>query len=187
MKYLILGSIVVLAFTLLVILSYNKFVTQKVAIRGAWAGIDVELKRRHDLIPNLLAVVKGYADFESSTLVAVTNARAMAIGSDVMTPSQREGNERALNTALKGLLAVVESYPDLKASREFLDLQTELTNTEDRIAAGRRFYNATVRMYQMRVFSFPSSIIARVGGFQSSDFEFFQAEEEDKASVKASL
>lgn len=187
MNYAIIGSIIVVAFVLLLIYSYNKFVTQKVEINSAWSGIDTELKRRHDLIPNLVALTKGYADFESSTLEAIASARSNAVNSDNLTPSQREDKENNLTGALKGLLAVMEAYPELKASQEFLNLQTELTNTEDKIAADRRFYNAKVREYEMHVVSFPSSIIAKLGGFSTSDFEFFQAESSDKNPVNVAL
>ena len=187
MNYIILGSLIVVGFIVLVIYSYNKFATQKVAINGAWAGIDTELKRRHDLIPNLVAIAKGYANFESSTLEAVAKARSNAVNSEDQTPSKRGSYESNLEGSLKGLLAVMESYPELKASQEFLNLQTELTNTEDKIAAGRRFYNAKVRIYEMHVVSFPALIIAKMGGFTTSDFEFFQAEKIDTEPVKVTL
>jgi len=187
MHYIIFGSILTVALFLILIYSHNKFVTQKTSIEGAWSGIDIELKRRQDLIPNLVALTKGYTNFESSTLEAVASARYNAIDSGSLSPSQREGKENTLNGALKGLLAIMESYPDLKASEEFLNLQRELTNTEDRIAAGRRFYNATVRMYEMRIASFPSSIIAKLGGFTSNDFEFFQADSGDTEPIKVNL
>lgn len=180
MNYIIIGSMLVVSLFFTIIASHNKFVKQEVDIKGAWAGIEIELKRRCDLIPNLVALTKGYADFESSMLEAVVSARSNAIDSGSLSPSQREGKENTLNGALKGLIAIMESYPELKASEDFLNLQRELTNTEDRIAAGRRFYNATVRIYEMRVASFPSSIIAKLSGFALNDFEFFQADAVDR-------
>ena len=150
-------------------LSYNRFVRQRQLIDNSWSNIDTELKRRYDLIPNLVAAVKGYAAHEQSTLEAVVKARANAVASqgDVTTQAT---DENVLVDALKSVLALRESYPDLKASTQFLDLQQQLVTTEDRIQAARRFYNANVRDYNTRVETFPSRLIAMLGHFDRRDF-----------------
>ena len=163
---------VVLAFmmvTLLGFFSYNRFVRQRQLIDNSWSNIDTELKRRYDLIPNLVATVKGYAAHEQSTLEAVIKARATAVASqgDVATQA---ADENVLVDALKQVLALRESYPDLKASTQFLDLQQQLVTTEDRIQAARRFYNSNVRDYNTRVETFPSRLIATLGHFQTRDY-----------------
>ena len=186
-NYIIVGATLVVALFLLLIFSYNKFVTQKVTILGAWAEVEVELKRRHDLVPSLVETIKSYTSHESLTLMAVAIARNNAMATDFPTLGKREESEANLDDAFRGLLMLSESYPALKASQEFLDLQIELTDTEDRIASGRRFYNATVRMYRNRVKSFPSSIIAKLGGFTVEDFEFFQAQDAEQKEVVVNI
>jgi LemA protein len=164
---------VVLAVVLLAgawaLLSYNRFVRQRQLIDNAWSNVDTELKRRYELIPNLVATVKGYAAHERDTLEAVVKARASAVAA---TGGAREqaGQENVLVDALKQLLALRESYPELKANAQFLDLQAQLVTTEDRIQAARRLYNANVRDYNTRVQSFPSIVIARAGSFTKADF-----------------
>jgi LemA protein len=144
------------------IFSYNRFVTQRTSIDAAWAGIGVELQRRHDLVPNLVESVQGYADHERDLLDAVVRARAeahRAIEPDVDTAHQARA-EDALTERLSGLFALAEAYPRLKADRVFADLQRQLIETEDRIAASRRLYNLEVAAYERRRRSVPSSAIA---------------------------
>jgi len=169
----ILGAVLLLI-ALWVIVAYNRFVSQRTLVQSSWSQVDVELQRRYDLIPNLVSTVKGYADFERSTLESVTAARALAVAAAAGTPGERRGPEEALSEAVRELLAVVESYPDLKASVNFLQLQDELTRTEDRLAAARRFYNGNVSAYNTRILTAPSSIIANAFHFTAA--EFFQAD-----------
>jgi LemA protein len=169
---------VVIAVVVLVLLagvvSYNRFVRQRNLVQESWRQIDVELTRRHDLVPNLVETVKGYAAHERQTLEAVTAARAAA-SAPGSTPASQAQQENLLSGALRQLFAVAESYPDLKASTNFLELQRQLSETEDRIAAGRRFYNGNVRALNTRVESFPSSIVARTFGFRQA--EYFEADD----------
>ena len=154
--------------------TYNVLVRLRNQVRESWAGIDTELKRRYDLIPNLVETVKGYAKHERETLESVTRARAQAVAS-TGSPASQAKDENVLVGALRGLWAVSESYPDLKANQNFLQLQRELANTEDRIQAARRFYNANVRDLNTRIEVFPSNLIAGMFGFQRE--EFFEVEE----------
>ena len=160
------------------IASYNRFVRQRNLVQESWRQIDVELRRRHDLIPNLVETVKGYAAQERTVLTSVTEARGAAMqamqvaGSGVAAQAQAES---ALGRALGGLFAVAENYPDLKSSQNFLALQQQLAETEDRIAAGRRFYNGNVRALNTRVEAFPSSIVASMFNFTKA--EYFEVEE----------
>jgi LemA protein len=156
------------------IASYNRFVRQKNLIRDAWANIDTELRRRYDLIPNLVETVKGYASHERQVFENVTKARAMATAA-TGSPAEQAAAEGPLVAALRQLLAVAEAYPDLKANQNFLALQSELSNTEDRLQTARRFYNANVRDYNQRVQSFPSMFVARMFGFKEE--EFFEVDE----------
>jgi LemA protein len=153
------GAIVVLL-GLMVAISYNRFVHQQNLVQNSWHNIDTELQRRYDLVPNLVEVVRGYAAHEQRVLEAVTTARATAVAATGPADVQ-EGPERALVGELRGLFAVVERYPDLKASEHFLALQHELVDTEDRIQVARRIYNANVRALNTRVQSFPSVFVAR--------------------------
>lgn len=174
--WVVLGVVALLA--LATVLSYNRFVRQRNLVQESWRQIDVELRRRHDLIPNLVETVKGYAAQERTVLTAVTEARSAAMtalqgqASGVAAQGQAE---TALGQALGRLLAVAESYPDLKSSQNFLALQQQLAETEDRIAAGRRFYNGNVRALNTRVETFPSSIIAST--FHFSKAEYFEVDE----------
>src|SRR5438067_10553115 len=145
------------------LLSYNRFVRQRQLIDNAWSNVDTELKRRYDLIPNLVATVEGYAAHERATLEAVVQARTAAI--TATGAADQAARENLLVDALRQLLALREAYPDLKASTQFLELQRQLTVTEDRIQAARRFYNANVRDYNTRVDTFPSMVIASLGSF----------------------
>jgi len=168
----ILVAIVVLL-VLAFIASYNRFVRQRNLVQESWRQVDVELGRRHDLIPNLVETVKGYATQERTVLQSVTEARTAAVqalqsqGSGVAQQAQAE---TTLGRALNGLFAVAENYPDLKSSQNFLALQNELTETEDRIAAARRFYNGNVRALNTRVEAFPSSVIASMFNFSKADY-----------------
>jgi LemA protein len=156
------------------VMSYNRFVSQRNLIRDAWANIDTELRRRYDLIPNLVETVKGYASHEREVFENVTRARAMAT-SATGSPAEQAAAEGPLVAALRQLFAVAENYPDLKANQNFLAMQAELTNTEDRLQTARRFYNANVRDYNRRVQSFPSNLIANGFGFKEE--QFFEVEE----------
>ena len=162
-----------------VICMYNSLVRLRQHVRDSWAGIDTELKRRYDLIPNLVATVKGYAAHEREVLQAVTEARVRAVES-TGSPEAQASDENVFVGALRRLFAVSESYPDLKASGNFLGLQRELANTEDRIQAARRFYNGNVRDMNTRVEVFPSNIIASIFSFERE--QFFEIED---AGVRA--
>lgn len=153
--------------------TYNGLVRLRNHCSESWAGIDTELKRRYDLIPNLVETVKGYARHEREVLAAVTEARTRAVNS-IGSPASQAEDENRLVRSMRGLFAVAEAYPDLKANQNFLRLQQELINTEDRIQAARRFYNANVRDYNNRVEMFPSSLIAGLFNFQKD--EFFEVE-----------
>jgi len=154
--------------------TYNTLVRLRQHVRESWSAIDTELKRRYDLIPNVVETVKGYASHESETLEAVIQARSRAVSS-TGSPGQQAADEIPLVRALGRLFAVAEAYPDLKANQSFLELQRELQNTEDRIQAARRFYNANVRELNTRVHVFPSNLIAGTFGF--GEEEFFEIEE----------
>lgn len=165
---------------------YNGLVTLRVRSDEAWSDIDVQLKRRHDLIPNLLETVKGYAKHESELFEKVTAARTQAIQSAGASPAEQAKNENVLSGALKSVFAITENYPDLKANQNFLKLQEELASTEDKIQASRRFYNGNVRDLNTKVEMFPSNIIANMFGFQKK--EFFELEDKsERENVKVSF
>jgi LemA protein len=155
------------------VLMYNKLVSMRVRVKEAWADIDVQLKRRYDLIPNLVNAVKGYMTHEKETLQKVTEARTMAMNAG--TVADQSAAENMLTGALKSLFAVSESYPDLKANQNFLQLQQELTDTENKIQAARRFYNGNVRDINTAVQTVPQNIIASMFGFSAE--EFFELDE----------
>lgn len=163
---IVVGGIVVLALIvgLWLMGTYNGLVTLRQAVRNAFAQIDVQLRRRHDLIPNLVNTVKGYATHEKSTLEAVIAARAKA--TSVTLPADRIKAEGELSSALARLLAVSEAYPDLKANQNFLQLQGELTSTEERVALSRQSYNDSVTRYNTRIQVFPTVLIAGLFGFR---------------------
>ena len=165
--------VVLLAVLVWAVSTYNGFVRLRNLVQEAWRQIDVELHRRHDLIPNLIETVKGYAAHERGVFEAVTAARAAA-ATPGATPGEQAAQENNLTQALGRLFAVAEAYPQLRASENFLALQGELTNTEDRIAAGRRFYNANVRELNTKVESFPSNVIA--GMFHFVRAEYFEVD-----------
>jgi LemA protein len=175
--WIVLGIVVLLL--LIGVFMYNRFVSQRQAIRDAFANIDTELRRRYDLIPNLVETVKGYASHEKETFERVTAARTAA--QQAQGPAQQGQAENMLTQALRGLFAVAEAYPQLRAAENFQALQGELANTEDRIQVSRRFYNANVREYNERVQSVPSNVIAGMFGFKAE--EFFEIEEGERATV----
>jgi LemA protein len=168
--WIVLG-IVALA-VIFVIAVYNSLIGLRNQVRDAWSGIDVQLKRRYNLIPNMVETVKGYASHEKQVLENVTKARAAAI--NAKTPAEHSRAENMLTDALKTLFAVSENYPDLKANQNFLDLQRELSLTEDKIQAARRFYNGTVRDFNTKLEVFPNNMFAGMFGFKKE--EFFQIE-----------
>src|SRR6266851_2632850 len=162
------------------VLTYNGLVTARNRTQEAWSEIDVELKRRHDLIPNLVDTVQGYMGHERGTLEAVTNARAAAVSAGASGDPAKIGQaENMLSQSLRSLFAVSENYPDLKAIAAFTNLQETLTATEDKIEFSRRFYNGNVRDYNIKLQTLPTSLIAGALGFKA--FGFFQADEGDRA------
>lgn len=170
--YIILA--VVAVFAVWAISMYNRFVSMTQRVKEAWADIDVQLKRRYDLIPNLVETVKGYASHEQGTLSQVTEMRTRAM--NAQTPKEHAEAENMLTGALKSLFAVSENYPDLKANQNFLELQRELSDTENKIQAARRFYNGNVRDLATALQSFPGNIIGNMFGFKES--EYFELNEE---------
>lgn len=150
------------------IISYNTLITKKIRTTEAWADIEVQLKRRYDLIPNLVNTVKGYATHESTAFEKVTEARAQAMQSSGVAGHAE--TEAVLGKAVTGLFGIAEAYPELKANQNFLALQNELSDTENKIQAARRFYNSNVRDFNTAIEVFPSSLIAKVFSFQKSDF-----------------
>ncbi|MDX6593945.1 MAG: LemA protein [Gaiellales bacterium] len=168
---LVIAAIVILVIIFLIV-QYNGMIRGRNKVDEAWSGIDVQLKRRHDLIPNLVESVKGYATHERETFQQVTDARAQAMGAS--GPAQSGVAEGFLSQALGRLFAVAEAYPELRASENFQQLQNELTNTEDQISASRRIYNGNVQSYNTRIQVFPNSVIAGAGGFTVR--EYFEIE-----------
>jgi len=157
---------------------YNRFVTLATRVKEAWSDIDVQLKRRYDLIPNLVETVKGYATHEASTLEKVTEMRTRAMSAT--TPADKADAENMLSGALKSLFAVSENYPNLKANENFVELQRELSDTENKIQAARRFYNGVVMELNAMVLSFPANIVANMFNFKQADF--FELGEGDAAA-----
>lgn len=176
--YILIAAIVLLVLWFFSI--YNRLVTLKQRTDEAWSDIDVQLKRRHDLVPNLVETVKGYAKHEKKVFDDVTEARAAAISAKTV-PAQGKA-ENMLTDALKSVFAVAEAYPELKASDNFKELQRELTDTEDKIEAARRFYNGNVRDLNIATKTFPSSVVAGMVG--AKEREFFEVEATDKEPVK---
>ncbi len=175
--YIAIGVIlgIILILFLIFLGMYNSLVRLRNEVKNAWSQIDVQLKRRHDLIPNLVETVKGYMQHERQTLEAVTNARNIAQQASAAAPAARAQAEGQLSAALGRLLAVAEAYPNLKANENFLALQEELTSTENRISFARQYYNDSVLRYNNRTQMLPSSIIAGMTGFQPA--EFFEVKE----------
>lgn len=174
--YILLGLLVLAV--LWAVLAYNRFVRMVMRAKEAWADIDVQLKRRYDLIPNLLETVKGYAAHEKTVFEKVTAARAAAM--DAGGVAEKGKAENMLSGTLKSLFAVAEAYPDLKANQNFLELQRELTDTEDKIQAARRFYNTNVRDLNTAIQSFPGNVIAELFRFEPR--EFFELGEGEAAA-----
>ena len=166
---LIIVAVVLLLPVIYVVTTYNTLVALRNHIAEAWSNIDTELKRRYDLIPNLVETVKGYAKHERETMEKVIELRNLC-AADRGSVSHQEGTERQLVGAVQKLLAVAEAYPDLKANQNFLELQHELVNTEDRLQAARRFYNGNVRDMRNQCERFPSSLVASLFHFQPQDF-----------------
>ncbi|MBN1852279.1 MAG: LemA family protein [Pirellulales bacterium] len=154
------------------IFAYNHLVRHANLVREGWSGIDVQLKRRHDLVPSLVETVKGYANFERGLLEKITDLRARAAGNT--TIEDRQKDENALSGSLKSLFAVAEAYPQLQANRSFLDLQNQLVGIEDNLQMARRYYNGTVRDYNICAESFPSNVIANLFRFEPA--QYFQIE-----------
>jgi LemA protein len=178
---IIIVAIVVLLL-LLLMFGFNGLVRRRNRVDNAWSQIDVQLKRRHDLIPNLVETVKGYAAHERGTFEAVTNARANAI--NATGPTQQAQAENVLSGALKSLFAVAEAYPELKANQNFLSLQEELTSTEDRIAYARQFYNDSVLSYNTQIQRFPTVILAGMFHFEKRDYFDAAPEETEPVQVQ---
>ena len=180
--WIILGIVVVLIIPF--IFTYNGLIRKRNQVKNAWAQIDVQLKRRYDLIPNLMETVKGYMKHERETLEAVTNARNLAQQVASSGAGARANAEGNLSSALSKLLAVVENYPDLKANQNFLALQEELTSTENKIGFSRQYYNDSVLKYNNQAQMFPSNIVASMTGFKASEFfEVTVAEEREAPRV----
>lgn len=186
--------IVLVLFALWVVKTYNDFIQRRLRVEGSWADIDIQLKRRYDLIPNLVETVKGYAKHESETFEQVTQMRADAQGMNIdvnnVTPEQMSsfmGMQDGLSGALSKLFAVSENYPELKANENFVELQRELIDTGDKIQAARRFFNNMVGEYKEILEMFPSNIIGKI--FNFSDKEFFEIPEnsEERKNVKVSF
>lgn len=182
--YIVLGLVVVVGLWLVV--TYNRFITLINRTKEAWADIDVQLKRRYDLIPNLVETVKGYATHEREAFENVTKARAAAIGAQ--TVEEHGKAENMLTGALKSLFAVSEAYPDLKANQNFLELQRELSDTENKIQAARRFYNSNVQALKDAIEQFPSNVVAGWFSFKAMGFfELSESEQAAKDPVKVSF
>lgn len=182
--YIVLGIIALLA--IWAVFAYNGFVAMVNRAKEAWSDIEVQMKRRYDLIPNLVETVKGYATHERGTLESVTQARTEAMGAQ--TVEQHAKAENMLSDTLKSLFAVAESYPDLKANTNYLELQRELSDTENKIMAARRFYNSTVQQLNTALQQFPGNIIGGSFGFKQMElFELSEAESAAKDPVKVSF
>ncbi|MEW5883688.1 MAG: LemA family protein [Armatimonadota bacterium] len=166
------------AFVIALVALYNRLANMRNIVRAAWSDVDVQLKRRAELIPNLVETAKGYSGFEQQTLESVTLARAGVSAND-MSPQERASAEAELGARLQRMLAVVENYPELKASAQFLRLQEELSATETNIANARRYYNAAVRDYNTLVESFPSALVAAIFAYRKA--EFFELDSPDEA------
>ena len=183
MAVVIVIVVIVVVLGLFFWLGYNGLVKRRNQVDNAWSQIDVQLKRRHDLIPNLVETVKGYAAHERGTFEAVTQARANAI--NAQTPVEQAQAENVLSGALKSLFAVAEAYPDLKANQNFLNLQEELTSSEDRVAYARQYYNDSVLSYNTQIQKFPTVFLAGMFNFEKR--EFFDAAPEETETPQVSF
>lgn len=175
--WIILAIVVIIAITLIVI--YNKLVTLRQRVQNAWSQIDVQLQRRFDLIPNLVETVKGYMTHEKDTLTKVTELRAS--WADAKTVEDKAKLEGELSNTLKTIMAVAENYPNLKADQSFNNLQAELSDTENKISYSRQFYNDTVTIYNTKLETFPSNLVASMFGFKASTLFNVESEEAKKA------
>jgi LemA protein len=182
---LIAIAVVAVLVVLFAIVTYNGLVRLRLQTQNAWSDIDVQLKRRHDLVPNLVETVKGYAAHERGTLDSVTAARTAAVAAQSAGPAERAAAEAQLSTALRGLTVAVEAYPQLQASGGFRDLQQQLAQIEDGIQNARRYYNAVVREFNAKIMQFPSSLVAGSFGFQPR--EFFEAGAAERETPKVSF
>jgi LemA protein len=180
---LIVLLVIVVVAGIVFALMYNGLVKLRNKVENAWAQIDVQLKRRHDLIPNLVETVKGYATHEKETLERVVQARNMAVAAT--GPQEQAQAENMVTGALKSIFALSEAYPDLKANQNFLNLQEELTSSEDRISYARQFYNDTVNRYNTKIQTFPSVFVA--GMFRFNQREYFEAEGDARGPVQVSF
>ena len=177
---LIIVAVVVIYF----VMTYNKFITLRNRVKEAWSDIEVQMKRRYDLIPNLVNTVKGYAAHESGTLEKVIQARNMAMAPH-STMQETAQSENMLSSTLKSLFALSENYPELKANANFTELQRELRDTEDKIQAARRFYNGNVLAYNTKIELFPSNAVAGIFHFEKQDF--FELEETEKEAANKAV
>ena len=176
--WIVLGIVAVIGIFLWI--TYNGLVTLKIRVDEAWSDITVQLKRRADLIPNLINTVKGYAAHESTVFQQVTDARSAVVNAS--SPKEAAKADNMLEDALKSIFAVAEAYPDLKASQNFSELQAELVDTEDKIQAARRFYNGGVRDLNTKIALFPNNVFAGMLGFKSR--EFYEVDEAERATVE---
>lgn len=176
--WIVLGIVAVVAIFLWI--TYNSLVTLKIRVDEAWSDITVQLKRRADLIPNLVNTVKGYAQHESGVFEKVTEARSAVLGAG--SPKEAAAADNMLTDALKSVFAIAEAYPDLKASQNFSELQAELVDTEDKIQASRRFYNGGVRDLNTKIQLFPNNVFAGMLGFKER--EFYDVDESERATVE---
>ncbi len=179
---IVLVAVVILA--IYFVITYNGFITLRNRVVEAWSDIEVQMKRRYDMIPNLVNTVKGYAAHENKTLEEVIKARTVAMGQQD-TMKERVQSENILTGTLKSLFAVSENYPDLKADKNFLELQRELRDTEDKLQAARRFYNGNVLSYNTKLEMFPSNVVAAMFHFEKK--EFFELEDAEKEAAKKSV
>lgn len=180
---MLIGTLVALGSLAGVIWIYNRLVRDRNQVRNAWSDIDVQLVRRHDLVPQLVTAVKAYADYEQATMTAVTELRTRSEAARRL--AEKAVLEDAMELGLHRLIAVAESYPDLKADENFRQLQTSLTEVEDYLQYARRFYNGSVRILNTRIESFPHLLVARPLGFRPA--EFFEADEAARQSVRVDL
>jgi LemA protein len=179
----VLGIVVLIA--IFVVALYNGLVQRRLRVDEAWSQIDVQLKRRHDLIPNLVNAVRGYMEFEEATLTKVTQARADAVAAGARGPAEQANAENALTGSLRSLFAVMENYPDLKASQNVMSLQEELSTTENQISFSRQHYNATVRDYNTAIATVPAVFVAGMFGFTKRDF--FEVEDAAREAPEVQL
>ncbi|GAX03679.1 LemA family protein [Secundilactobacillus pentosiphilus] len=181
----IIAAVVVVLLVIVYISAYNGLIKGRTYVQESWSQIDVQLKRRNDLIPNLIETVKGYSHYEQSTLEKVVGLRSQLINGPADDHQKTMAVSDQLSNSLKSIFAVSEAYPDLKADKEYVKLMEELTNTENKIAYSRQLYNSSVASFNMKIQSFPSNIVASIHHFKIS--EYLQVPEEEKATPKVSF